>query len=309
MSEAIHGEVAAERSPARPLRPFSGRWMAWAPLVVFPLVVMVWRATLLPWVFMWLLAAAIFAGCKWQTWWEARSSGMAAGNWRRSLAYLLLWPGMEPREFFAIAGKKHRVASNAWFAAVGRTLLGIALLWSGTRMVQGHPLLAGWTGMLGLVLFLHFGTFHLLALAWQCAGIPVQPIMHRPLASTSLSELWGRRWNLGFRKLSHAWVFQPLEKRFGLAAGTLGAFLLSGLLHDLVISVPARAGYGLPTAYFLTQGLGVIVERSEAGKRLGLGCGWRGWLWTAAVAVGPLAALFHPWFVERVIVPFLGELS
>jgi alginate O-acetyltransferase complex protein AlgI len=133
--------------------------------------------------------------------------------------------------------------------------------------------------------------------------------MQRPLASRSLSELWGKRWNLGYRKLSHALVFLPLQKRFGPAAGTLGAFLASGLLHDLVISVPAGAGYGLPTAYFLAQGLGVLVERSRAGRRFGLGRGTRGWLWTTLLAVGPLYALFHPWFVMRVIVPFLRAVA
>jgi len=146
-------------------------------------------------------------------------------------------------------------------------------------------------------------------LAWQRAGVGVRPIMQWPLASRSLSELWGKRWNLGFRKLTHTWVFLPLQKRFGVVAATLASFFASGLLHDLVISVPARGGYGLPTTYFLLQGFGVIAERSEVGKRLGLGRGARGWLWTALVAVGPLYWLFHPWFVMRVIVPFLRTVA
>jgi len=133
--------------------------------------------------------------------------------------------------------------------------------------------------------------------------------MQKPLASRSLSELWGKRWNLGFRTLSHTWVFQPLQKRFGPVAATLGAFLASGLIHDVVISVPAGAGYGLPTAYFFVQGLGAIVERSQTGQRLGLGRGTRGWLWTVVIALGPVYALFHPWFVMRVMVPFLHAIA
>jgi hypothetical protein len=100
-----------------------------------------------------------------------------------------------------------------------------------------------------------------------------------------------------------------LQRRFGLTAGTLGAFLASGLLHDLVISVPVRAGYGLPTAYFLTQGLGLLVERSETGQRFGLGRGARGWLWTALIAAGPVFVLFHSWFVMRAMVPFLRAIA
>jgi D-alanyl-lipoteichoic acid acyltransferase DltB (MBOAT superfamily) len=191
-----------------------------------------------------------------------------------------------------------------------KALASVALICVGTRVVSSsHPLLAGWAGMVGLVLFLHFGTFHLIALAWQCAGIRAEPIMQRPLESESLSELWGKRWNLGFRKLSHTLVFRPLQRRFGTVAGTLGTFLASGLIHELVISAPARAGYGLPTTYFLTQGLGVIAERSEAGKRLGLGRGMRGWLCMALIAAGPVFCLFHPWFVMRVMLPFLHAIG
>ena len=286
------------------------RRIAWLPLLVLPLLTITFRRWSSPWVFMWLLAAAIFAGCKWQTWWEARMAGRIAADWKRNAAYLLLWPGMDTREFFNTTAVDRRVPAMEWRAALGKTLAGIALIGVGARVVfLGHPMWGGCSGMLGLVLFLHFGTFHLLALAWRQAGLGVRPIMQRPLGSPSLGELWGRRWNLGFRTLSHTWVFHPLQKCFGLTAGTLGAFLASGLLHDLVISVPAGAGYGLPTAYFLAQGLGVLIERSETGQRFGLGRGPRGWLWTALIAAGPLFVLFHPWFVMQVMVPFLRAIA
>ena len=94
--------------------------------------------------------------------------------------------------------------------------------------------------------------------------------MRKPLRSGSLSEFWGSRWNLGFRQLSHDVVFQPLRPRVGIAGATVATFLASGLVHDLVISVPAAGGYGLPAAYFGIQGLGVILERSKVGMRVGL---------------------------------------
>ena len=284
-------------------------WIGWAPLAVLSLAAIALRAVLIPWAFTWLLAAAIFAGCKWQTWWEARATKRAR-SWRRTAAYLLLWPGMDAEEFFETNVEKRRIEPREWLAALVKALAGVALIWVGTRVVpSSHPLSAGWAGMVGLVLFLHFGMFHLIALAWQCAGIHAEPIMQRPLESKSLSELWGKRWNLGFRKLSYSLVFRPLQRRFGAVAGTLGAFLASGLIHELVISVPARAGYGLPTAYFLAQGLGVLAERSAAGKRLGLGHGMRGRLWAVLIAAGPLICLFHPWFVLRVMLPFVHAIG
>ena len=239
----------------------SARWPGWVPLILLPALTIALRETLIPWVFMWMLALAIFGGCKWLTWWQARTADLEAGNWKRSSAYLLLWPGMDAQEFLDSACAKPHIQAREWFAAIGKTLTGVALIWAGARVIPlDHPLLRGWQGMVGICLALHFGTFHLIALMWQRTGLPLQPIMQRPLVSCSLSELWGKRWNLGFRALSHTWVFQPLQKRFGPLAGTMGAFLASGLLHDLVISVPARAGYGLPTAYFLIQGLGVLAE-------------------------------------------------
>jgi len=310
LSEAAIDETLAQQSSVTSTLGRRQNWIGWAPLVLLPVTILVLRAKLLPWVFMWLLAAAIFAGCKWLTWWQALEAGQVSGNWKPNVAYLLLWPGMDTQEFFDAAAEKRRIPASEWIRALAKTVAGIALIWIGARVVSsGHPMLAGWAGMVGLVLFLHFGTLQLTALAWQRLGIPVKPIMQRPPASRSLSELWGKRWNLGYRELSHTLVFHPLQKRFGVVAATLGAFLTSGLLHEMVISVPAGAGYGLPTAYFLTQGLGTLAERSETAKRLSLGRGATGWLWTAFIAVGPIYFLFHPWFVIRVIVPFLRAMA
>lgn len=285
------------------------QWIGWAPLVVLPVLTIAFRSFMVPWVFMWVLCAAIFAGCKWQTWWDARVTSCSA-TWIRNVAYLLLWPGMDAKEFLEAGENRRGIQPREWLAAAGKPLVGAGLIWVAARLFSSpHPFVAGWMGMIGLVLFLHFGSFYLIALAWQSAGVRAEPIMQRPLESKSLSQLWGKRWNLGFRRLSYALVFRPLQARFGTAVATLGAFLASGLIHDLAISVPARGGYGLPTAYFLAQGLGVIVERSEAGKKLGLGHGLRGWAWAALIALGPVFFLFHPWFVMRVMVPFLRAIG
>ena len=85
-------------------------------------------------------------------------------------------------------------------------------------------------------------------------------------------------------------------------------FAASGLIHDLVISLPARAGYGLPTLYFLVQGAGVTLERSQFGKRFGLGRGVRGWCFMVVFLTLPIFGLFHPWFVLRVILPFMRAI-
>jgi hypothetical protein len=89
----------------------------------------------------------------------------------------------------------------------------------------------------------------------------------------------------------------------------LAVFLVSGLLHEFVISLPARGGYGLPTAYFAIQAAGLCLERSQFGACLGLGRGFRGWLFSVIVTVGPLYWLFHPVFVCHVILPMLRAVG
>jgi hypothetical protein len=133
--------------------------------------------------------------------------------------------------------------------------------------------------------------------------------MCEPLLATSLADFWGRRWNVAFHFLANDFVFRQLLRKFGATGATIFVFLLSGLIHDFIISLPARGDYGLPTAYFLFQGIGVIFERTTFGKWLGLGCGWRGWLFTAVCTIGPIFWLFHPIFVRNVILPMLQTIG
>ncbi|MGA7630945.1 MAG: MBOAT family protein [Terriglobales bacterium] len=198
---------------------------------------------------------------------------------------------------------------TTWLWAIFKTLLGVILLWVVARFVpEGEPLLRGWVGMLGLILLLHFGTFQIVSLLWGIVGVNAKPIMSAPLRSTSLGEFWGKRWNLGFRQLSHELIFRPLHRRLGADAAGFSVFVASGLLHDLVISLPARGGYGLPTLYFLLQGTGMTIEHSRLGKRLGLGQGVRGWCFMMVFLAAPVFWLFHPWFVLRVILPFMQAI-
>jgi alginate O-acetyltransferase complex protein AlgI len=163
--------------------------------------------------------------------------------------------------------------------------------------------------MTGFAFLVHFGAFHLLALLWQSCGIDAQHVFRSPALARSVSDLWGSRWNLAFRDLSHSIVYRPLVARLGVAGASLVAFAASGLVHELVISVPAGAGYGLPTAYFLIQWLGVMVERSAFGRQLGLRRGFVGWLLALIVVAGPACLLFHPPFVTGVMIPFMRAIG
>jgi hypothetical protein len=284
------------------------RVSAWLPLVLFPAAVMAWCGDWPAWALMWAIAISIFAGLKWLT--LATSTAAHDASWQRIAGYLFLWPGLNADAFLAHSKRPATPSWHEWGWAWAKTAGGMLLLIGVVPpAMESHPLLAGWLGMFGLVLVLHFGIFHLLSLAWRTAGIVAPPLMNRPLAATSLSDFWSQRWNLAVRDAARRFVFRPLAPRLGIAGATLVVFLISGLVHDLVISLPVGAGGGGPTLYFLLQGAAVLVERSRAGKRAGLSKGWRGRLFAAAMVLLPAGLLFHPPFVLHVIVPTLAALG
>jgi predicted DCC family thiol-disulfide oxidoreductase YuxK len=281
----------------------------WLPLFLLPSATLLLRDAVPAWVFMWLLAFAVFFGCKWLTWRRACRK-MGSVSKFASFGYLFAWVGMDAKSFLPGAGGSFPPAQRDWLIAVSRTVFGAALLWIAARQAPGaNPLVAGWLGMVGIILCLHFGLFHLVALVWQHAGFHAQPLMRAPLRATSLADFWGGRWNAAFHLLAHDLTFRPLVRRCGVAGATLIVFLISGLVHDLVISLPARGGYGLPTGYFVLQGLAVLFERSAVGRAFGLGRGWRGWFFMIVVTAAPAYWLFHPVFIHNVILPMLRNIG
>jgi uncharacterized protein YqjF (DUF2071 family) len=293
------------------------------------------------WAVMWAIASGVFFACKWITWLRARRPllplpsegeggrdvgarlvspafvrratqvsplrGERGPGAARSVAFLFGWVGMDAAAFLNGNRRPDRPEPREWLGAIAKTIAGAACVWGLARLVAPHSaLLAGWVGMVGLVLLRHFGTFHLLALVWRRAGVDAAPIMHQPSRSKSLAEFWSVRWNRGFHQLAHGLVFRP-ALRLGLrpAAALLATFVASGLVHEAVISLPAGGGWGLPTVYFTIQGLAVLFERSDLGRRFAL----RGRLFALACTTLPLPWLFHTTFVHRVAIPFLHAIG
>lgn len=259
------------------------------------------------WTMMWGIALAEFALLKALT---SRGVGGVSSGWR-ALGYVALWPGMNAPSFFAERrDETTRVAAKEWSFAIGKLGLGVAFaIWALRHAHDANERLVAWVGMLGILFILHFGVLHLLSCAWRRAGVEAPPIMRMPVAATSLGELWGSRWNLAFADAARRLVFRPLARRHGVKIGGAAVFLVSGLVHETVISLPARGGWGGPTLYFLLQAAGIAVEKSRLGRGIGLGAGGRGWAWTLFIAGAPLPLLFHTPFIRHVIVPFYRALS
>ncbi len=187
-----------------------------------------------------------------------------------------------------------------------KTLAGAGFIWvAARRFYPQHDLLSGWIGMIGFVLLLHFGFFELLSMLWRACGIDLEPIMRAPLLSTSLAEFWGRRWNTGFSIPARRLLLLPLSRAFSARTAGFVIFLISGSLHELVITLPAGGGYGLPSAYFALQGLGTVLQGSRYARRGGLNTRVGGWISTLLIAGLPACLLFPPVFIRNVILPML----
>jgi alginate O-acetyltransferase complex protein AlgI len=278
-------------------------------LFILPLLALLCRACCDAWIFMWLMAGALYFGCKWLTFRVAARRSVAF-TFPRSLGYWLAWPGMEAEKFLDARCVPPKPRAFEWTQAAATILAGAYLLWGVTpRALPAHPILAGWIGMIGFAWLVHFGLFHVLSLGWRQAGVTASPIMENPVLSRSLGEFWGRRWNMAFNEPAFRFAFRPLARLTSPPLASLMVFGVSGVVHELVLSVPARGGYGWPTAYFLVQGLGLAAQRTKLARSSGLGRGALGWLFTALVTASPVFWLFNPRFITKVVLPMLSALG
>lgn len=231
-------------------RTFTVSWrlaVAWLPVFLAPAGVLALVPADCPrWALMWLLAGSIYGGCKWLT----LATSPANSRWRQ-IDYLFAWPGLDAPIFLNSSIRAPRPRPSEWILAAGNLVLGVVLLAGAARwMPPRFDLLRGWVAMAGVVFVLHFGLFQILSCMWRWGGVVAAPLMNFPVLATSVSDFWSRRWNTAFRDLTHRFLFRPLASRLGPRRSIAVGFLFSGLVHDLVISVPAGGGYGLPTAFF-----------------------------------------------------------
>ena len=106
------------------------------------------------------------------------------------------------------------------------------------------------------------------------------PLFDSPFLSTSLTSFWGRRWHQLFRECFVVVGSKPMERYLGRVGGVLGAFTVSGVLHDVGMRGMGMDTDTLPVAgFFVMHGIGVIMEyawKQTTGRRVG---GVIGFLW------------------------------
>lgn len=226
--------------------------------------------------------------------------------------FCLCWFGMRPNVFARFPGPARDgvgelLKSAGISCGMGVTAVLVAVVVGGFVSVDAgvvRTVAVGLPLMIAFSLLVHFALFDLLAATWRWFGANTRKLFRRPIVATSLTEFWGRRWNLAFSEMTAIAVFRPLKGVVGSGPASVVAFLFSGLLHELAISVPVRSGYGWPLLYFVLHAVAMQIEATRFGEVLRERPAV-GRLWTWAWMVVPLPLLFHRAFVEGVLLPIV----
>ena len=214
-------------------------------------------------------------------------------------SFLFAWPGVTPESF-----RERRPAQAiepvrflaAW-ARMGLGALSIVLLAVYAPHIPDSIL--GIAGIAALLLTIHLGICDVLPWLLRWVGFAVPLLFDRPWAATSLADFWSRRWNLAFIEMNQRLFLRPVYRHLGKRGSRFALFALSGVLHEMALSFPAGAGWGLPLAYFLLQA--VLVEVEERFRIAN-----RAWVWFWLLAPSPW--LFHERFRRTLVVPFYDWL-
>lgn len=247
------------------------------------------------------LCAAMLYGMKAVVGNEAVRQGAQPLDKRRWLLFAVAWMGMRPHVFHGFGGPPRSGVARLARLALRNVAIGAGLLLLAREAVHHEQrLLALTLGLPGLSLLVHFGVFHAQTAFFRARGVNVGALFRDPPRSTSLAEFWGKRWNLAFSEMTAQAVHRPLRGRLGNARAVTAAFLFSGLLHELAISGPVNAGWGLPSLYFVLHAVGMVIERALTLE------GWRGRAWTALWVLLPMPLLFHGPFLRQIVEPLIS---
>jgi D-alanyl-lipoteichoic acid acyltransferase DltB (MBOAT superfamily) len=229
------------------------------------------------------------------------------------LAFTTGWAGMRAQPFEAMGEKP---LPNAW-PMIGfgfsRIIVGLLLILLAHLMVSlpvNHHLvyiLISAILLVSLSLILHFGLLNISAGMWRLFGVNTYYLFKEPAKALSLTEFWSKRWNIAFSEMTSIAIFRPLKNKTGSAAALMVAFIFSGLLHELALSLPVYSGYGLPLLYFIIQGALVLIEkvlishtnlfsRHKIIARV----------WTFFWVIAPMPLLFHTQFIKEIVWPLAG---
>ncbi|CAN1238671.1 Long-chain-alcohol O-fatty-acyltransferase, partial [Linum grandiflorum] len=92
-------------------------------------------------------------------------------------------------------------------------------------------------------------------------GFELELQFDKPYLATSLQEFWGRRWNLVVSNVLRPTVYVPVKLRWASLLAVVAAFVVSGLMHELLYYYMNRVGPTWEvTWFFVIHGVCVAAE-------------------------------------------------
>jgi len=232
----------------------------------------------------------------------------------RRMAFVCGWFGMRPEVFAKkkpSPGLRHPSPIGMGEGLVDRVglrliVVGLISIAAGVSVIEVAAHLPAVTRPIAVImlfvgcsLVLHFGILNICAGIWRQLGFDCRAIFRAPWQASSLAEFWGRRWNVAFSEMISIAVVRPLAPSIGGRHARLAGFVMSGLMHEVAITLPVHSGYGLPTLYFLIQALMTDKE-----LRTNTGGSFRRGLMLLTVLV-PVPLVFPTVFVNSVVWPLV----
>lgn len=122
------------------------------------------------------------------------------------------------------------------------------------------------------------------------------PLSDRPWTATSITEFWSFRWHQFSRHVFVVFGSQPGGALLGKPGALVGAFAVSGVMHDVGMWGLGRGTeFRTVGGFFLLMGFGASLEYGfwkVTGRRV---CGFWGWAWTMVWTVGWGSLMIDAW--------------
>jgi hypothetical protein len=288
-------------------------WQSWGLLVLSILIIHLIFLNEHPVIRMLALIATAFTAMKVIATAESYRNQALRLSFLQWGAFVIGWAGMRPQPFETLGQAVLPVAWPKIKFGISRILAGIVLLILAHYMVKlpiDSDVLYILTTAILLIAFsliLHFGLLSISVGMWRLFGVSAYSLFRAPAKAKSLNEFWSKRWNLAFSEMTSIAIFRPLKGKSGRAVALMIAFIFSGLLHELALSVPVNNGYGLPLLYFIIQGIVVLVEKALISRKVWfLQNNILARLWVFFWVVVPTPLLFHHSFIKQIIWPIAG---
>ena len=169
------------------------------------------------------------------------------------------WPGSADGYGVGLPFKRRALDAGKYVAGLGlvtAVTVGVFKIdWAAYPFLLEHAVkstcLAAWT----------IWAFQANTALWRLAGAPAAFFTTKNvLRAYSPADFW-RRWNRPMYRWLLENVYKPLGGRRNPHLAMLGAFAVSGLLHEYLFGVTLRHVTGYPTAFFLLHGLAAVLTR------------------------------------------------